>query len=69
MFISFANQNLAVFCVKRPWNGFRFSWNFAEYFMFVQDIPSIFFKFLDLNFIFEFSFEGIQIIWKMFLSV
>ena len=27
MLISFANQNLAVLCVKRPWNGFRFSWN------------------------------------------
>ena len=28
IFISFANQNIAVLCVKRPWNGFRFSWNF-----------------------------------------
>ena len=28
MFISLVNQNLALLCVKRPWNGFRFSWNF-----------------------------------------
>ena len=28
MFIRFANQNLTIFCVKRPWNGFRFSWKF-----------------------------------------
>ena len=28
MFITFANQNLAVLYVKRPWNGFRFSGNF-----------------------------------------
>ena len=28
MFISFTNQNLAVLCVKLPWNGFRFPWNF-----------------------------------------
>ena len=27
MFIRFANQNLAVKCVKRPWNGFHFSLN------------------------------------------
>ena len=27
MFISFANQNLAVFCVKWPWNRFSFSRN------------------------------------------
>ena len=27
MFISFANQNLAVLCVKRPWNRFLFFWN------------------------------------------
>ena len=25
-FFSFAYQNLAVLCVKRPWNWFRFSW-------------------------------------------
>ena len=28
IFISLATQNLAVLCVKTPWNGFRFSWNF-----------------------------------------
>ena len=28
MFISFANQNLAVLCVKRSWKGIIFSWNF-----------------------------------------
>ena len=28
MFIRFAHQNLTIFCVKRPWNGFRFSWKF-----------------------------------------
>ena len=28
MFISFASRNLAVLCVKHPWNGFRFSWKF-----------------------------------------
>ena len=28
MFISFACHNLAALCVKRPWNGFRFSWKF-----------------------------------------
>ena len=28
MFISFANKNLAVLCVKLPWNGFRFPWYF-----------------------------------------
>ena len=28
MFISFSNQNIAVLCMKRSWNGFRFSWNF-----------------------------------------
>ena len=27
-FINFANQNIAVLCMKRPWNRFRFSWNF-----------------------------------------
>ena len=26
IFTSFAYQNLAVLCVKRPWNEFRFSW-------------------------------------------
>ena len=28
MFISFAYQNLATLCMKRPWNGYRFSWKF-----------------------------------------
>ena len=28
MFINFAYQNLAVLCMNRPWNGFRFSWKF-----------------------------------------
>ena len=28
MIIIFEYQNLAVLCVKRPWNKFRFSWNF-----------------------------------------
>ena len=27
IFIGFANQNLAVLCMKRPRNGFCFSWN------------------------------------------
>ena len=28
MFIRFADQNLTIFCVKWPWNGFRFSWKY-----------------------------------------
>ena len=28
LFISFAYQNLAILCVKWPWNGFRSSWKF-----------------------------------------
>ena len=28
MFIIFVKQNLPVLCLKRPWNGFHFSWNF-----------------------------------------
>ena len=62
MSISFSYQNLAVLCVKRPWNGFHFSWKF---WCCMRSIMA-YGRFLPLFSVLSTAFLAVLLLWRPF---